>query len=536
MRRNGYLRTCWRMMCGLMCGTLFLTAMGCATPAPTANAEVTYRDTELPTIACSESLRPLGRTFYDEKGLHTEWSCAGVEFGGMFRGEVKAKILLAGSDYNYLYVVVDDDFEGATRIRIERGETTLTLANVTEGYHTFRIQRSNSSPYGDTIIQSLSFCGALSQRLPDKALKLEFIGDSITAGEESLLGTDKSTDTTDHIMNSDGWWTYAAIATRALNADANIQALPGYGLNSGADIPALYDSVCGLHNNDRKWDFSQYVPDAVIVNLGTNDYRFFNAGEPQKFVDLAKAFIAKIQERNPNAHIFWIAGMMNTVYNNTIKKVINDLGDSTVHYVAVEPVPGTLDGHPDVNGHTEVGNILADELRKVFPDKVVEGKADPTPTVQRNTTAGFMLPTNWSYDNGVFTGDSGIAQSLLSYHPLQSSASWSSDGGTATVTFSTLMYAPVAQISIDNQGEVIFNGQETLLTLSGSMKDVTITVSVNRKENVLDIAFQRDGVNIGEAKAALDEVTLRSIRHIGFGANDGTVSWNNITIQGGDDF
>ncbi|HEY5961134.1 MAG TPA: hypothetical protein VIV60_31470, partial [Polyangiaceae bacterium] len=74
--------------------------------------------------------------------------------------------------------------------------------------------------------------------------------------------------------------TYGAIAARALDADVHIEAISGIGmaLSLGGSttwtMPNVWDNV-NVFDDTVKYDCSTWTADAVVINLGTND---FNAG------------------------------------------------------------------------------------------------------------------------------------------------------------------------------------------------------------------------------------------------------------------
>jgi hypothetical protein len=65
---------------------------------------------------------------------------------------------------------------------------------------------------------------------------------------------------------------------------------------------------------NSSWDFSQWVPDAVLINLGTNDYSTQPYPPQDVFVSGYQKFISFIQSRyltiNPNLQFFLACGPM----------------------------------------------------------------------------------------------------------------------------------------------------------------------------------------------------------------------------------
>ena len=181
--------------------------------------------------------------------------------------------------------------------------------------------------------------------VPEKDLKIEFIGDSITSGEGLYGGPWEQDWISQWISVSEN---YAVKTGRALNADFNILSQCGWGVVCGWDnnvtsaMPPVYDKVCGLQNGEcqkklgsqETWDFSKFQPDFVVVNLGTNDSGAFNQpawkdpvtgteykmhldenGKPvpedgNKIASAVSDFLKVIRKNNPEAKILWVWGMI----------------------------------------------------------------------------------------------------------------------------------------------------------------------------------------------------------------------------------
>lgn len=74
-----------------------------------------------------------------------------------------------------------------------------------------------------------------------------------------------------------------------------------------------------------EWDFTTFVPDAVIVNLGTNDWfsRSFNSSEfTATYVSLAYNISARY---GPDISLFLACGPMTNGYCTAVKDVISIL-------------------------------------------------------------------------------------------------------------------------------------------------------------------------------------------------------------------
>ena len=108
--------------------------------------------------------------------------------------------------------------------------------------------------------------------------KIEFIGDSHTVGYGNEgPGLDcKGV----YRPYENAYLSFAAITARSLGADSRSIAISGFGAvrnyadtNSTSPMPMPYYYNRTLMNRaDLTWNFKAWLPDAVVIKLGTNDY------------------------------------------------------------------------------------------------------------------------------------------------------------------------------------------------------------------------------------------------------------------------
>ena len=100
------------------------------------------------------------------------------------------------------------------------------------------------------------------------ARRLEFIGDSDTAGW-CADGSPKTGD--DSLKETDAYLTWAMQIARNVSADVMVEAYSGYGVTSSSTpIQTIRDSTLGFET-DPLWNYSRWVPDAVMILIGPND-------------------------------------------------------------------------------------------------------------------------------------------------------------------------------------------------------------------------------------------------------------------------
>ena len=77
---------------------------------------------------------------------------------------------------------------------------------------------------------------------------------------------------------------------------------------------------------DIPWDFSRYIPQAVVINLGTNDdsYCLDHADRQRDYADNYKLFLNEVRALNPDAFIFCTVGIMGTRIYKALETAVNE--------------------------------------------------------------------------------------------------------------------------------------------------------------------------------------------------------------------
>ncbi len=237
--------------------------------------------------------------------------------------------------------------------------------------------------------------------------RLEFIGDSISSGE----GTYGAVTDTDWIASCMSYSrTYINLIGHELNAECRVISQGGWGVFSGWDndrrhaIPGIYEQVCGLvacdedvYGAGKAHDFSSWVPDAILINLGTNDREGFNqppfkdpdTGELYKLstepdgsfaaedAELIKSavvdFLKMVRRNNSHSHIVWLYGMLGYDLSLTLADAVNryikETGDVNAAYLQLpttnEKTVGS-NGHPGYEAHKNAAEMLAHYLKETL--------------------------------------------------------------------------------------------------------------------------------------------------------------------------
>ena len=351
------------------------------------------------TLLTKDNVKYVGRTLLQGDVLLLSLSGSGVAFE--YEGRGLTLTLQGGraseipdNQANYARIAVYVDEERVCDLQLSKQKTSLRVAeSAVSKKSLIRVIKLSECAMSLAGILPLEISEGESVRpAPDKAHKLEFIGDSITCGygvdDEDPLHPFKTA--TEDVTRA-----YAYKTACALNADYSMFSISGYGIISGytADpavqmtqqrIPDFYESMGFSYDSmpgfdapaNLPWDFTKYVPDAIVLNLGTNDDSFCqeDADRQQEYADAYVAFLKVIRRRNPGAMIFCVLGLMgDRLYPWVCKAAENyrrETGDdriTTVRLPEQDPSIGYVsDYHPLESAHEKAAAVLVPAIREVM--------------------------------------------------------------------------------------------------------------------------------------------------------------------------
>ena len=300
-----------------------------------------------------------GRCQLLDNGLFVYHVASGIEVGVI---GTSLTVNLYSSGDSYMRVFVDNDTIGK-RIFLPAGTKEYKVAsNLEKGRHTVRMVKCSEESNAYWIVKS--FSADKFFQVPEKSdLKIEFIGDSITAGHGSI-GMAGEVHT---IGNSDAAKTYAYLTAHTLGADYSLIAWSGictkaYHWGNSINMATLYERVSYLN----KEAYNGFDADVVIINLGTNEASYISTPEGQGYAEQFPtdylAFLQAVRVKNPNAYIICLYGMMGkaSILDSGIRSAVTELGDEKIVYNPFKLTPdyAGANGHPGTTAHEEYSESL----------------------------------------------------------------------------------------------------------------------------------------------------------------------------------
>ncbi len=322
-------------------------------------------DTDTTDVGPTEAVHFFGRfDRRDPQSPACAWSNCG--FGVRFEGDT-LDVKLSGAGAITFQVVLDGEVYG--EITTDGWEwssdpsvnTYRVAEGLTAGEHDVELYRNPEAMFGAVAFHGFEAVnGSLIESPPPFDRKIEIIGDSISAG----YGNDGCPFSA---ATEIGASAYGPLAARQLGAVANVEAWSGKGMvmdyNGGTDeqMPYLYGYALP-DDPQTGWDYADYIPDVVVVNLGTND---FNGGVNRNtYMATYEEFVIRLRGYYPDAYILCAVNSSGDAFSDEVDEIIADLGDPNVEKIELGvPNWSGCDGHPDLAAHRMMADTLAARLR-----------------------------------------------------------------------------------------------------------------------------------------------------------------------------
>jgi lysophospholipase L1-like esterase len=298
------------------------------------------------------------------------WSGAG--FAARFVGTGVAVRLR--DDKNEHQVVLDGR-PLPTLVTTRGVERYLVAEGLAPGEHRLEVYRRTEALFGVTRFLGIEVAdGHLLDPGPAPARRIEVVGDSISCGygnEGSVPDCRFSADTENHYSS------YGAVLARSLHAELSTVAWSGRGVVKNYDgepgelMGRLYERTLPESPSSR-WS-QRESNDAVIVNLGTNDFSTEPDPDESTFVGAYVALLEQIRRGNPRAFILCTVGPMLAGQDlerarAAIARAVerrNAAGDTRVvaHRMTTPNESPGCDWHPGAATHRRIAEELAVPIR-----------------------------------------------------------------------------------------------------------------------------------------------------------------------------
>lgn len=279
-----------------------------------------------------------------------------------------------------------------TTLQLKHGITNYTVVTgLQDANHSVVMSKRTESDMGG--VQYLGFVPEAGKSLiaapPAKSHMIEFVGDSGTGGYGADANVTLTTMCTFTPQTEQADASYAAFAARDLDADLHNTSYSGKGIYQNRDVvgdavltlPVLWGRTCGDTDFEAvPWNPNQWVPQAVVVIVGGNDF-FANIPPATAYNTTAVKFLQTLRTAyGPNCQLFVAVSPMirgtfvaasdpqnvrgpAEQYAKAMVSTMNGNGDSKVHYISLPEDDGSrgwgCDQHLTIASGAYYGNMIA---------------------------------------------------------------------------------------------------------------------------------------------------------------------------------
>lgn len=251
---------------------------------------------------------------------------------------------------NYLGCIIDG--KQSALLLPEEGTVSLNikLESSKNNEHEILVFKRQDSCHEITFLGfEIDDDGQLLDMPAKPARKIEVYGDSVSAGEVSEAVKYVGMEDPEHNGEySNSWYSYSWITARKLNAQIHDIAQGGIALmdktgyfNEPKQIgmETAWDKIRynPVLTKPVEWNFSEYIPQVVIVAIGQNDSypddymkENYNGEKALTWKKHYKNFICRIREKYEHAYIICCTTLLNHDKNwdNAIDEIVHELNNS----------------------------------------------------------------------------------------------------------------------------------------------------------------------------------------------------------------
>ena len=143
-------------------------------------------------------------------------------------------------------------------------------------------------------------------------------------------------------------------------------------------MPKYYDTIGYSYTrgvSGIKWDFKRQ-PDAVVINLGTNDESYCKSDKDKQAEFTAEYvnFLKQVREKNPDAEILCVLGVMGSGLYKCVEEAVAtysaETGDTSVYAMRLanqDQADGiAADWHPTEKTHEKTATAVSEKLKEIL--------------------------------------------------------------------------------------------------------------------------------------------------------------------------
>ncbi|WP_049723857.1 SGNH/GDSL hydrolase family protein [Gilvimarinus polysaccharolyticus] len=283
------------------------------------------------------------------------------------------------------YLAVSVDHQPPRRFELTTQPQLYPLVADDGQPHTVRLSHMSETWRGVITLQNFELSnGTLLAPPPAPARKLLVIGDSVTCGE----GVHRPAD---HSCAKEARWTdpdnsYGMLLGQQLNAETQLVCYGGRGLTRSwdgntrdAQAPQFFNQAVA-NSEAPAADLEAFVPDVILISLGTNDFSLGIGPLPPRehFVATYVKFVQRLLALYPNAEIALTEGAIvndaadpkrpqKTVLREYIAATVKRVGSPRLRQILSEHHPGDqCDAHPTGPQHRAMARELLPQIQPLF--------------------------------------------------------------------------------------------------------------------------------------------------------------------------
>ncbi|MDP4206370.1 MAG: SGNH/GDSL hydrolase family protein, partial [Bacteroidota bacterium] len=328
------------------------------------------------------ALNYVGRfDFSNNKQVRYDWSGTQIRF--RFTGKSLA-FHLNGGERNFFNVFIDD--LPAQVISSTKDSVIWVAKKLKKREHTCILYKRTEGGMGQTIFSGV-YIDKKAKVFPWSNIplrRIEFIGNSITCGY-GTEGKDRHERFKPETENN--FKSYASIVARAFNADFCILAHSGLGVvRNYGDTAKVSTKITPMPGRIEqaldtdpvlRWDVTKDRPQALVINLGTNDFSTHPYPDKLVFKDAYTELIKKLRTFYGEIPIFCLAGpILDEPCYSYVKEMVEDNKvlnkDGNLYFVGIPTalIDGELDlgsdQHPNYSGQKKMAAQIVPVIATVL--------------------------------------------------------------------------------------------------------------------------------------------------------------------------